>query len=111
MPVAMISWTPKKIDALRTMWLDGKSAGQIAAVIGVSRDSVLGRVYRMGLARNGHKPAVKAPRVAAPPTPPRQMQRLPQAASLWSMPEDKRRALIAKRASAAARAQLEAAGL
>lgn len=44
-------WTPEQVETLRDMWLDEKSAGQIAKAIGRSRNSVLGKVNRLGLAR------------------------------------------------------------
>lgn len=111
MPGALISWTPRKIETVRAMWTAGSSAGEIAAVLGVSRDSVLGRVYRMGLVRNPTKPRVvaapKPPRVANP-KPVRQP--LPPVDRLWALDEEKRRKAFARRASQGAREALEAAG-
>lgn len=44
-------WTPEQVETLRRMWLGDKSAGQIAEAIGRSRNSVLGKINRLGLAR------------------------------------------------------------
>lgn len=43
-------WTDDRIDLLRTMWSDGKTASQIAEAIGdMSRNSVIGKAHRLGL--------------------------------------------------------------
>lgn len=44
-------WTEDRIDRLKTLWLAGKTADQIARDLagGVTRSAVLGKVYRMGL--------------------------------------------------------------
>jgi GcrA cell cycle regulator len=46
-----MDWTDERIDALRKMWLEGMSASQVARQLGgVSRNAVIGKVHRMGLA-------------------------------------------------------------
>ena len=50
------AWNDDKIALLRKLYHDGLSCSQIAARIGgVTRNSVIGKVHRMGLALRGHK--------------------------------------------------------
>lgn len=53
-----MSWTDAKIEQLRALWNEGLSASQVARVIGgVTRNAVIGKVHRMGLAgRAGPRP-------------------------------------------------------
>lgn len=57
------SWTKERVELLKRLWSDGRSASQIAAEIGgVSRNAVIGKVHRLGLAGrvakgNGTAPA------------------------------------------------------
>lgn len=46
-------WNDANVDQLRTMWLDGASAGEIAHALGqgITRNSVIGKVTRMKLTR------------------------------------------------------------
>lgn len=46
-------WTDERVDTLRKLYAEGKSCGQIAAVVGKSRNAVIGRVHRMGLPLRG----------------------------------------------------------
>lgn len=44
------TWTAERIEQLQTLWANGSSASEIAAAIGgISRNSVLGKVHRLGL--------------------------------------------------------------
>ena len=46
-----MSWTEERVELLKTMWADGKSASQIAKELGsVTRNAVIGKVHRLGLA-------------------------------------------------------------
>ena len=46
-----MDWTDERIAALKSMWLEGMSASQVARRLGgVSRNAVIGKVHRMGLA-------------------------------------------------------------
>jgi GcrA cell cycle regulator len=72
-----MSWTNERIELLKKLWLDGWSASRIADELsaGITRNAVIGKVYRLGLsgrvkAPAGHVPASphqKAPRRAAHP--------------------------------------------
>lgn len=73
------SWTGDRVDRLRTLWLEGRSAAQIASDLGqgVTRSAVLGKIYRLGLSdgrrpasRPARRPAVKAAAPSPPPRPP-----------------------------------------
>ena len=50
----MTSWSEPRITTLRTLWLDGLSASQIAKQLGgVTRNAVIGKVHRLGLGGRG----------------------------------------------------------
>ena len=67
-----MSWTDERVERLSTMWLEGRSASQIAAELGegVSRNAVIGKVHRLGLSGRAVPPAADAvplrTRIAAP---------------------------------------------
>src|SRR4051812_20746161 len=64
-----MSWTDERIELLKKLWADGLSASQIAAELGqVTRNAVIGKVHRLGLAGRAKvstssvaRPARKAP--------------------------------------------------
>jgi GcrA cell cycle regulator len=64
-----MSWTQERVDLLRKLWLEGLSAAQVAAELGsgVTRNAVIGKIHRLGLAERG-KPT-SAPRPRAPRAP------------------------------------------
>ncbi len=46
-----MSWTDERVETLKTLWGEGQSASQIAKVLGgVTRNAVIGKVHRLGLA-------------------------------------------------------------
>lgn len=53
-----MSWTDERVETLKTLWAEGQSASQIAKVLGgVTRNAVIGKVHRLGLAsRTASKP-------------------------------------------------------
>lgn len=59
-------WTPETTQRLIILWKEGRTAAWIARALGsgVSRCAVLGKVYRLGLARG---PEARRARSAAPP--------------------------------------------
>ena len=45
-----MSWTPETVDLLKKLWGSGKTASQIAQIIGgVSRNAVIGKAHRLNL--------------------------------------------------------------
>lgn len=62
-----MAWTDERVDVLRTMWLAGSSASQIAAVLGdVTRNAVIGKVHRLGLSGRGKPTSTATPRARKP---------------------------------------------
>lgn len=62
-----MSWTDERINLLKKMWKDGKSAADIAKTLskGVTRNAVIGKAHRMGLS-NRPSPIKKSDAPAAP---------------------------------------------
>lgn len=61
-----IGWTEERVALLRKLWGEGLSASQIAKQLGgVSRNAVIGKVHRIGLAGRStpSRPAKRVPRV------------------------------------------------
>ena len=44
-------WLDEKVERLKALWAEGESAGRIALDLGLSRNSVIGKVTRLKLAR------------------------------------------------------------
>jgi GcrA cell cycle regulator len=53
-----MSWTDERIDQLQSMWLQGMSASRIAKELanGLTRNAVIGKVYRLGLSGRAKPP-------------------------------------------------------
>jgi GcrA cell cycle regulator len=68
-----MSWTDDRINLLKKMWVEGKTAAEIAKELGdVTRNAVIGKAHRLKLSnrvspiQQNKKPAVKqAPRAAS----------------------------------------------
>ncbi len=67
-----MSWTDERVELLKNMWGEGRSASQIAKELGgVTRNAVIGKVHRLGLSNRAtpakaaktakEKPAAKEP--------------------------------------------------
>lgn len=67
---APMSWTDERVEQLRLHWTEGKSASQIAALLGhgLTRNAVIGKVHRLGLAGRAKSPsaAISRPRQPRP---------------------------------------------
>jgi len=63
-----MSWTDERVELLKQLWLDGKSASQISSILGggVTRNAVIGKVHRLGLAGRPKSPAVVAAPIRSP---------------------------------------------
>ena len=66
-----MAWTDEIVEQLKQHWIDGKSASQIAGLLGngVTRNAVIGKVHRLGLAGRAKTPSasIPRPRRSAPP--------------------------------------------
>lgn len=64
-----MGWTDERVETLKRLWLDGLSAGQIAKQLGgVTRNAVIGKVHRLGLAGRA-APSQPARTAYKPPRP------------------------------------------
>jgi GcrA cell cycle regulator len=65
-----MSWTDERIEQLKQHWTEGKSASQIAGLLGngLTRNAVIGKVHRLGLAGRAKSPGMigARPRPSAP---------------------------------------------
>jgi GcrA cell cycle regulator len=121
-----MSWTDERIDRLKAMWAEGKTASAIAEELGgVSRNAVIGKAHRLGLdsrpspvkaGEDRPAPTAAAPAAAAPTTeratPSRVREKPPIAAILEAaapMPEDELKPAPAPAAAAAPAAPAPAA--
>jgi len=64
-----MSWTEERVELLRKLWNDGLSASQVAAELGagITRNAVIGKIHRLGLAERAKTASAPRPRVAKPP--------------------------------------------
>lgn len=55
-----MSWTDERVERLGKLWMEGRSASQIAAELGsgISRNAVIGKIHRLGL--SGRTPLPQA---------------------------------------------------
>jgi GcrA cell cycle regulator len=66
-----MSWTDDRIEQLKSLWTEGLSASHIAKVMGgISRNAVIGKVHRLGLARRAGAPRGERIRLPSPPRAP-----------------------------------------
>jgi GcrA cell cycle regulator len=63
-----MSWTDERVEQLKQLWTDGKSASQIASVLsnGITRNAVIGKVHRLGLSGRVKTPSQSQSRPRAP---------------------------------------------
>ena len=61
-------WTQERVELLRKLWLEGLSAAQVAAELGagVTRNAVIGKIHRLGLAERGKPANTTRPRAPRP---------------------------------------------
>ncbi len=61
-----MSWTEERVEQLKALWTEGLSASQIARVLGgVTRNAVIGKVHRLGLARRAGLTRSERPRLSS----------------------------------------------
>jgi len=60
-----MSWTDERVELLRKLWSDGLSASQVAAELGpgITRNAVIGKIHRLGLAERAKTASAPRPRV------------------------------------------------
>ena len=46
-----MTWTDERVDVLKQLWDEGKTASQIASVLGITRNAVIGKAHRIGVSR------------------------------------------------------------
>jgi GcrA cell cycle regulator len=64
-----MSWTDERVESLKKLWQEGLSASQIASRIGsVTRNAVIGKVHRLGLAGRATTSRMKSHRPRRAPT-------------------------------------------
>ena len=58
-----MGWTEERVEQLKQLWTEGLSASQIARVLGgVTRNAVIGKVHRLGLAGRAGPARAERPR-------------------------------------------------
>jgi GcrA cell cycle regulator len=90
MPMSDVSltWTDERVESLRQHWAEGKSASQIAALLGhgLTRNAVIGKVHRLGLAGRAKSPGPSAPRPRPPSSAPAHRIAAPRAPMIGVVP-------------------------
>jgi GcrA cell cycle regulator len=67
-----MSWTDERVESLKKLWQEGLSASQIAGRLGgVTRNAVIGKVHRLGLAGRATTTRMKSHRPRRIPVAPR----------------------------------------
>lgn len=63
-----MEWTEERVATLKKLWEDGRSASQIAEMLGdVTRNAVIGKAHRIGL--KGRPSPIRRQQVAQPKRP------------------------------------------
>lgn len=61
----MTAWTEDRVAGLRSMWAKGMSGGVIADMLGgITRNAVIGKAFRLGLAKRGTTDSRRSSRAA-----------------------------------------------
>jgi GcrA cell cycle regulator len=62
-----MSWTDERVEMLKKLWADGLSASHVAAELGgITRNAVIGKVHRLGLAGRAKSPTSTGSRPRKP---------------------------------------------
>lgn len=77
-----MSWTDERIDLLQKLWLEGCSASRIASELGsgITRNAVIGKVYRLGLSGRAKTSAEHMTEAFSNPSVSQKMSRRPTSA-------------------------------
>ncbi|MBV9540527.1 MAG: GcrA cell cycle regulator, partial [Alphaproteobacteria bacterium] len=64
----VVNWTDDRVEQLKNLWTEGLSASQIARALGgVTRNAVIGKVHRLGLAGRASPSRSERPRLPMAP--------------------------------------------
>ncbi len=64
----LMNWTDDRVEQLKNLWTEGLSASQIARALGgVTRNAVIGKVHRLGLAGRASPSRSERPRLPMAP--------------------------------------------
>src|SRR5271169_3372603 len=64
------NWSDDRVEQLKSLWTEGLSASQIARALGgVTRNAVIGKVHRLGLAGRASPSRAERPRASVPKAP------------------------------------------
>src|SRR6516165_8514968 len=79
--MTQVNWSEDRVEQLKTLWTEGLSASQIARALGgVTRNAVIGKVHRLGLAGRASPSRSERPRLPMAPKAPSVRNHLPAAA-------------------------------
>src|ERR1700743_809405 len=80
--MTQLNWTDDRVEQLKNLWTEGLSASQIARALGgVTRNAVIGKVHRLGLAgRASPSRSSERPRLPMAPKMPRTRTHVPAVA-------------------------------
>lgn len=53
--MADAAWTEEQVTILKGLWAEGRSGGQVAGIMGLSRNSIIGKINRLKLAKRGNQ--------------------------------------------------------
>jgi GcrA cell cycle regulator len=74
------NWSDDRVEQLKTLWTEGLSASQIARALGgVTRNAVIGKVHRLGLAGRASPSRSERPRLPMAPKVPSVRSHVPAA--------------------------------
>src|SRR3569833_4678234 len=66
--MTQMNWSDDRVEQLKTLWTAGLSASQIARALGgVTRNAVIGKVHRLGLAGRASPSRSERPRLPMAP--------------------------------------------
>jgi len=72
------NWSDDRVEQLKTLWTEGLSASQIARALGgVTRNAVIGKVHRLGLAGRASPSRSERPRLPMAPKAPSARSHVP----------------------------------
>lgn len=66
MAVHRETWTDEKVATLQRLYSAGEPSSRIASAVGMTRNAVIGKTHRMGLARPPKPPVIKAAQLPRP---------------------------------------------